>query len=155
MLLVPIHTTILTQLLGHSACQCLGAQIQHFFLVTIFLIATYLYRIIRHFCIRLSLIVLCHTCIGPKTHWSDDPLVRKCHFFRKSLVRKSVSLVRQLIGPKTPHCPKTHWPENPLVLKPIGPKSHWSEKVSLVRKSVIGPKIAGSKGMGFFRERLI
>ena len=26
-------------------------------------IATYLYRIIRHFCIRLSLIVLCHTFI--------------------------------------------------------------------------------------------
>ena len=32
-------------------------------LITIFLIATYFYRIIRYFCIRLSLIVLCHTFI--------------------------------------------------------------------------------------------
>ena len=47
---------------------------------------------------------------------------------------------------------KNQWSDGSLVRKrPIGPKKcHWSEKVSLVRKSVIGPKIAGSKGMGFF-----
>ena len=85
--------------------------------------------------------------ICPTTHWSENPLIRrpigpKVSLVRKSLVRKSVSLVRRL----------AHWSENPLVRKSvIGPKKcYWSEKVLLVRKSVIGPKIAGSKGMGIF-----
>ena len=66
--------------------------------------------------------------IGPTTHWSENPLVRR------------------------PIGPKTHWSENPLVWRPIGPKkchwseNHYSEKVchwydgSLVRKRPIGPK---------------
>ena len=71
--------------------------------------------------------------IGLMTHWSENPLVRR------------------------PIGPKTHWFENPLVQRPIGPKKgvigpktigpkkcHWSEN-PLVRKSVIGPKIAGTK----------
>ena len=63
-------------------------------------------------------------------------------------------MVRQPIGPTT------HWSENALVRKPIGPKKsvigpkptspkkvchYWSEdevEEPLVRKSVIGPKIA-------------
>ena len=50
----------------------------------------------------------------------------------------NVSMVRQPIGPTT------HWSENPLVRRPIGPKTHWSED-PLVRKSVIGPKTIGPK----------
>ena len=42
--------------IGHRECN-------DYLLITIFLIATYFYRIVRHFCIMLSLIVLCHTFI--------------------------------------------------------------------------------------------
>ena len=51
--------------------------------------------------------------IGPMTHWSDEPLVRKSIIGLKT------------IGPKK--CV-------------IDPTTHWSEKVSLVRKA-IGLKI--------------
>ena len=49
--------------------------------------------------------------IGPKTHWSEDPLARK-----------------SVIGPKT-ICPKKYH---------IGLKTHWSE--SVIGPKIAGPK---------------
>ena len=61
--------------------------------------------------------------IGPKTHWSEDSLVRKSAIGigpkTIALVRKSVSLAQKPFGPK-----KCHWSENignvdyHVVLKP-------------------------------------
>ena len=81
--------------------------------------------------------------IGPTTHWSEIPLVRRPIALALPLVRKPIALVRRLIGPKKCqwHChaiwhwsenhwhwsenhwhwseKACHWPENPLVWKSV------------------------------------